>query len=280
MKTKKKNLGSYPNDARKLFWKLGTCSRTLFHIVNRELGSDKELEELASNSLAGGIFQEGEQCGMLWGASLAVGTEAYKRCDTQEQAIAVAIKATQSIMASFEEREKTINCKDITRCNFNNKWSFAKYMVSGRFLYCFKLVEQWAPEAVEIAIKELSEEQLHQYHNSMSCATEVVRRMGGTDEEMIMVAGFAGGLGLSGGGCGVLSAAIWMKSLKWYRENDKKMVIKTPYAKQTLEAFYKATNGKISCSEIINKQFKNIEDHTNFVKNNGCSELIKALVES
>jgi len=42
----------------------------------------------------------------------------------------------------------------------------------------------------------------------MSCASEVVRRMGGRDEERVMVSGFAGGLGLSGNGRGALSAAI------------------------------------------------------------------------
>ena len=127
-----------PTDASKVFRKLGTCSRTFFHILNREFGHPKELEELAADSLAGGILQQGQQCGMLWGASLAVGGEAYRKCKDQNEAICVAIKATQDIMESFSKNENTINCRDITHCDFSSKLSFAKYMFSGRFLYCFK----------------------------------------------------------------------------------------------------------------------------------------------
>ena len=79
-----------PKDASKVFRKLRTCSRTFFHILNREFGHPKELEELAADSLAGGILQQGQQCGMLWGASLAVGGEAYRKCTDQNEAICVA----------------------------------------------------------------------------------------------------------------------------------------------------------------------------------------------
>ncbi|MCK7536420.1 MAG: C-GCAxxG-C-C family protein [Marinilabiliales bacterium] len=43
--------------------------------------------------------------------------------------------------------------------------------------------------------------------------------MGGTEEESIMVAGFAGGIGLSGNTCGALTAAIWYKMLEWGKNN-------------------------------------------------------------
>ena len=39
----------------------------------------------------------------------------------------------------------------------------------------------------------------------ISCASEVAAKMGASDEEMVMVAGFAGGLGLSGNACGALA---------------------------------------------------------------------------
>ena len=67
-----------PKDGKKVFRKLGTCSRTFFYILNREFGHPRELEERASDVLAGGIMQKGHQCGMLWGASLAIGAEAYR----------------------------------------------------------------------------------------------------------------------------------------------------------------------------------------------------------
>ena len=56
----------------------------------------------------------------------------------------------------------------------------------------------------------------------LSCASEVAGKMGASDEEMTMVAGFAGGIGLSGNACGALGAAIWMKTLAWCREHPGK----------------------------------------------------------
>lgn len=48
-----------PKDGKKVFRKLGTCSRTFFYILNREFGHLKEREERASDVLAGGIMQKG-----------------------------------------------------------------------------------------------------------------------------------------------------------------------------------------------------------------------------
>ncbi|WP_378174984.1 C-GCAxxG-C-C family (seleno)protein [Aquimarina sp. SS2-1] len=269
-----------PKDGTKVFIKLGTCSRTFFYILNREFGHQREIEERASDSLAGGIMQKGHQCGILWGASLAVGAEAYRTCKDQNQAIQVAINATQHLITSFSKRESTINCRDITHCDFSSKLSMTKYMLTGRFLHCFKLAGQWAPEAVQAALKGLSNKNNEPSKACVSCATEVAKKMGASDEEMIMVAGFAGGLGLSGEGCGALAAAIWMKSLIWCQEEAKKSSLKNPYSKKLLDIFYHNTDSKIICSEITGKHFETIDDHTEFIKNGGCNKLIEILAES
>ena len=274
------NIKNGPKDGKKIFLKLGTCSRTFFYILNREFGHQKELEERASDSLAGGIMQKGHQCGMLWGASLAAGAEAYRKCKNQNQAIDVTVNATQKIMKSFSEREHTMNCREITHCDFSSKLSMAKYFFSGRFLHCFNLAEKWAPEAVKSAIEGLSNKEMITTKECKSCATEVAKRMGASDEEMIMVAGFAGGLGLSGAACGALAAAIWIKSLLWCQEEVKKSSLNNPYSKKTLNTFYQTTNSKIICSDITGIHFNNIEDHTKFIKNGGCGKLIETLAKS
>jgi hypothetical protein len=74
---------------------------------------------------------------MLWGASMAVGTESFRRYDDQGQATAVTITATQHIMESFLITAKSVDCGEITETDFGNKWSFAKYMVTGKFYGCF-----------------------------------------------------------------------------------------------------------------------------------------------
>jgi hypothetical protein len=104
--------------------------------------------------------------------------------------------------------------------------------------------------------------------------------MGASDEEMIMVAGFAGGLGLSGAGCGALSAAIWMKSLAWCREESKKSSLKSPGAKNTLEIFYKTTGSNIRCDDITGMHFNTAGEHTHYIRNGGCNSLLKTLAQS
>jgi hypothetical protein len=221
-------------------------------------------------------MQQGYQCGMLWGASLAVGAEAYRRTNNVHQAQSVAIKATQYIMDSFIKRERTINCREITHCDFNSNWSFAKYFFSGRFLHCFDLAQKWAPEAVQSAMKGLNKIPPKNCGACINCASRVIQLMGGTEEEMAMVAGFAGGLGLSGSGCGALSAAIWKKSLDWCKENNKKSSFKNSNAKETIESFL-TQETKILCSEITNRTFKNIDEYTAFIKAGGCTNLINSL---
>lgn len=55
------------NDTKEVFRKCDTCSRAIAHILNHEFRHPKEHEERALNSLAGGIMNQGHQCGMLWG---------------------------------------------------------------------------------------------------------------------------------------------------------------------------------------------------------------------
>jgi hypothetical protein len=271
-------------NATKTFLKKGTCSRTFFHILNREFGYPQENKELALDPLAGGIMQLGYQCGMLWGSSLAVGAESFRRNDEQGKAIASAITATKNIMESFTNRTKTADCSDITNADLKSKLSMAKYMLTGKFITCFKLAGKWAPEAVQAANEGLSKEQDDLSKTQVSCASEVARKMGASDEEIVMVSGFAGGMGLSGNACGALGAAIWLKTLAWCRENPGKSGYKdvtyNPNAENTLEAFYGATDYELLCSKISVQRFKTIDDHTEFIKNGGCAELIDVLARS
>ncbi len=267
-------------DAKKLFIKLGTCSRTLFYILNREFGFPMETEEHAVDPLAGGIMQQGYQCGMLWGTSLAVGAESFRRNNDPGDAIGMAITTTQRLMESFSKRTKHIDCIDITECDWTSKIAMAKFMLTGSFLSCLKLAKKWAPEAIQSATDGFSHEQSGLSLVPKSCATEVAQKMGATDEEMVMVAGFAGGLGLSGNACGALSAAIWMNTLAWCREHTGKSVHNNPNAKNTLESFYGAANYEMLCQKISGQSFKTIDDHTEFINNDGCDKLINTLAQS
>ncbi len=267
-------------DFKRIFIKKGACSHTLFYILNREFDHLKEAEECASDPLAGGLVQTGHQCGMLWGATLAVGAESFRRHENRDLAIGVAIKATQHLLESFEKRAKSANCRDITGCNFNSILGLAKAFLLGRFFRCFSLVDKWAPEAIQAAYEGLSLEQTDLPPLPISCASEVAKKMGASDEEMVMVAGFAGGIGLSGNGCGALAAAVWMTILQLVRKENWKYSLSDPVTTGILKKFYEATNCEMECHKICGQTFKTIGDHTEFIKNGGCDTLINSLAQS
>lgn len=271
-----------PQDTKRVFWKYGACSHTFFYILNREFGCPKETEERASGLLAGGLMRTGHQCGMLWGATLAVGAESFRRHSDRGQAIGAAVTATQHLMESFSKRAKSVNCRDITGCDFSNKLDLVRGLLKAVltgivFSRCFRLAAKWAPEAIQSAKEGLSDHRPDLSQTPVSCASEVAKRMGASDEEMVMVAGFAGGMGLSGNACGALGAAIWMNTLAWCRQHPGKSTLSNPNAKNTLKAFYGATGSEILCNKICGQYFKTIDDHTNFIKNGGCDKLITLL---
>ncbi len=263
--------------AKRTFLKKGTCSRTFFYILDREFGHPLEEEEKAIDPMAGGILQQGYQCGMIWGASMAVGAESLRRINNPDRAIGLAILATQHLMKSFVTRTTTIECEEITSCDFTNKKSFAKFMLRGKFVNCLKLAGKWAPEALDASNEGLSPDQAELPQQSMSCASEVVRNMGASEEEMLMVAGFAGGLGLSGSGCGALAAAVWMNALIHNRKQTGKPANFDPGTDLTLKAFYEETDYEMECNKICGRRFATLEEHMEFLKNGGCKKLIQIL---
>lgn len=265
---------------KRTFLKQGTCSRTFFYILNREFGHPMENEEQAVDLLAGGILQQGYQCGMLWGASCAAGAESFRRCNGDcNRAIGMSIKATQHIIKSFVSKANFPDCSDITEVEWTKKWSIAKYMFSGKFWNCFKLAEKWAPEAIQSATEGLSLDPKDLPETPVSCASEVIRKMGGTNMEMVIVSGFAGGLGLSGNGCGALSAAIWMNALRRIRKQSYKYSLHDPVTEKILNLFYQATDYEMECNKITGKHFASVADHTHFLNDGGCGKLIDILAQ-
>ena len=115
------------NDAKQVFKKSGTCSKTFFHILNREFDHQKVSEETAADPLAGGLMQKGHQCGMLWGASLAIGVESNHRFKNPDVATRMAIEATKQVTESFDKAAGTMNCRDITKCNMDSFFGMTKW---------------------------------------------------------------------------------------------------------------------------------------------------------
>jgi hypothetical protein len=278
---KMNNSITIPQDTKKIFKKLGTCSRTFCFLLDRAFGHSMESEEHAADPLVAGIMKRGHQCGMLWGCALAVGAESHRVYKDRGKAIAAAITGTQYVMKSFLKYKKSVNCREITGYDLSNKFDMIKFMAKVLILRdktCYNFSEEWAPEAIQSAKEGLSSGLKNFSRKPVSCASEVVKKMGAGNQEIVMVAGLAGGMGLSGNGCGALGAATWLHFLRECRVNpDSKKIFSNQAVNDTIKGFLDATDSEMSCNKICGRNFNSIDEHSEFIKNGGCDKLINLL---
>ncbi|MBT8380307.1 MAG: C-GCAxxG-C-C family protein [Ignavibacteria bacterium] len=250
-------------------------------VLNRAFDHPLEKEEQAATPLAGGIMQYGYQCGMIWGAALAAGAQAYRLFGSGSKAEVKAIVATQKIVESFRAINNNINCYEITGID---KSSSAMQMIKffilkGGTLHCLHMSGIYAKKAFNEINSSLSDNDLESPTLPVSCPAMLAEKMGTTDRQRIMAAGFAGGIGLCGGACGALGAAIWFKGIKNIKEGKNKIDFKSSEASELIDKFLKCTDYEFECSKIVGRKFENVEDHANFLDKGGCSKIINTLAE-
>jgi putative redox-active protein with C_GCAxxG_C_C motif len=238
-----------------------------------------EPEEKAALPFAGGIMQHGYQCGMIWGAVLAAGVQAYKLHGSGPQAEATAIIAAQRLVESFRALCKDINCVEITGIDKSSSvmQMIIFFLLKGGTISCLRMSAKFAMAAFSEINTALSEESSAVPSTPVSCAAMVAHKMGVSDLHMVMAAGFAGGIGLSGGACGALGASIWIKGMKNLLEGDTKINFKSPAALNTIQRFLKCSDYQFECRDIVGRKFKDIEDHACYLRTGGCSKLIDVL---
>ena len=266
-------------EARSLLFKLG-CTGAVYSVVNKNFGQRDSEVEKATGPLCGGILQEGHQCGMLWGAALAAGAEANRRMKDTNAATSLAISTAHDLVDSFTQRTSRVNCRDISRCNQKSMLGQIKFFITGKPLNCARLIGRWAPEAVDTADKSLAIKPASSDTPVVSCASIVAEKIGAGKEKAMMLAGFAGGIGLSGNACGALGAAVYLKAEKWFRENpdDRRFIV--PGSEEIMRDFMFENKGEVRCSKICGKTFNTPEEHSDYIQNGGCSKLIDLLASA
>ncbi len=254
-------------------------------VVDGSFGHPMKLEEEAAVPLAGGIMNHGFQCGMLWGASLAAGAEAYRRFGSGPQAEATAIMVSERLVKTFRDRTKNeINCTEITEISFREIKGFApilKYFVKGGKIgpgACFRLAAGYAQDAFNVINAALPEEPVEAPSPPVSCASVLAKKMGASEMHAVMASGFAGGISLSGGACGALAAAIWLTAMDGREEGASKIgYFNNPDYAAVIDRFVESTDCEFECCEIVGRKFESIDDHAAYLREGGCSEVIEAL---
>ena len=229
--------------------------------------------------LAGGIMQHGYQCGMIWGATLAAGAQAYRLLGPGPQAETAAVNAAQRLVESFRARNKNINCQEITNIDKSSSTMqmIMYFLIKGGTIGCMRMAAKYAPVAFSEINTALSEKHIEAPSPPVSCAAMLAQKMGVSDMHTVMAAGFAGGIGLCGGACGALGAAIWIIGMNSSKEGPVKIDFKNPKAIETIERFMKCTDFEFECSKIVGRKFENIHDHACHLRDGGCSKIIEVL---
>ena len=229
--------------------------------------------------LAGGIMQHGYQCGMIWGATLAAGAQAYRLLGPGPQAETKAIIAAQRLVESFRARNNSINCLEITNIDKSSSTMqmITYFLIKGGTIGCMRMAARYAPVAFSEINTALSEEHIEAPSPPVSCAAMLAQKMGVSDMHAVMAAGFAGGIGLCGGACGALGAAIWIIGMNSSKEGVGKIDFKNPKAIDAIDRFMKCTDSEFECSKIVGRRFENIGDHADYLRDGGCSKIIEVL---
>jgi len=224
-------------------------------------------------------MQHGYQCGMIWGATLASGAQAYRLLGPGPQAETKAIITAQRLVESFRAQNNNINCLEITNIDKSSSTMqmIMCFLIKGGTIGCIRMASRYARVAFSEINSALPEKSIDVPSPPISCAAMLAQKMGVSDMHTVMAAGFAGGIGLCGDACGALGAAIWINGMNSYKEQANKISFNDPKALDTIDRFVKCTDFKFECSEIVGRRFTNIDDHAGYLRNGGCSKIIEVL---
>ncbi len=151
------------------------------------------------------------------------------------------------------------------------------FLIKGGVVGCLRMAAKYAPVAFSEINTALSEKHIEAPSAPASCSAMLAQKMGVSDMHTVMAAGFAGGIGLCGGACGALGAAIWIIGMNSLKEGVGKIEFQNPSALDAIDRFMKCTDDEFDCSEIVGRRFENVDDHAGYLRDGGCSEIIEVL---
>jgi hypothetical protein len=159
-----------------------------------------------------------------------------------------------------------------------------KYLVKGGKIgpgACFRLAAGYAQDTFNTIEAALPAEPVEAPSHPVSCAAMLAKKVCAAERHVVMVSGFAGGIGLSGGGCGALGVAIWLAAMDSPEEGANKLgYFNNPVYSAIVDRFLENTDYEFECCEIVGRNFESIDDHAAYLRHGGCSEIIETLAGS
>lgn len=249
-------------------------------VVNASFDNTYPAEERASDPFGGGIANHGYQCGMVWGAGFAAGSRACQLHGSGPKAEAFAIEASKRLVEAFQKHSRgKIDCTDIIQLNMKSGKGVLKFFLKGGPIRCYRMSAKYAPDAYDVlAEMEIADEDIPA-DLPVSCTSLLARKLGMTEEQVVMAAGLAGGVGLSGGACGALGVLVWHYALN-NPDEEFSFDPSSSWVGKVTENFLKCSDYKFECEEIVGRKFESVEDHAEYLCGGGCAEMIEGLAKA
>jgi hypothetical protein len=248
-------------------------------VLNKAFSHPLEVEEKAAMPLAGGIMQHGYQCGITWGAALAAGAQAYHLFGPGTLSESMTIISAQNLVKTFRNRNDETDCLELTGTEWQKPIDMFKYFVKGGPVRCLSMASTFAPLAFRAINSSLSENHINAPSPPVSCTAMLAEKMGASELHQVMAAGLAGGIGLSGGACGALGAAIWIIEMNCIKQGSKLLDFNNPESIAAVDKFVECTGKEFKCATITGQRFRNVEDQIGYLNEGGCLDIIDTLAQ-
>jgi len=119
-----------PQKAKTRFEQDFSCSQSVFSTLAPEMGIPEEMALKIASAFGGGMSRQGEVCGAVTGALMALGLKYGSTSPDEEEAVR---EASQELMQRFKEKNGSLLCRDLLGHRLNTLEEREKAKESGVF---------------------------------------------------------------------------------------------------------------------------------------------------
>ncbi len=280
----------YIRQSKKLLFRtLNCCESQIVPFQNaHEIDNDVLLK--AVTGLAGGMYNRGSTCGVVFGAAINLAMLKNKELENWTPGDELfLLKQVADYVKWFEESFGGHLCRDRTELDFQTMRGKVGLLFPKKAKGCVKQ----SALSMKYLLTHDSKIEVESCSEYDHCATDVLRmvrqRTGIGDKTIEQLSTVLdGGIGMSGGGCGALAGGIIALGLQFGNEHSKEDAFKKRNMFRTIpRKFSKITNelinqfeekfGTLECEEIAKRQFDGFED---FLKQREeCQPIIDWVIE-
>ncbi len=274
--------------AKKLLYRTFNCSESQIIPLQIAENIDNDLILKSVIGLAGGVYNHGSTCGVIFGTAINYALRLYKIKENWSVADEISLnKNINDYITWFKNKYGSTLCRDRTELDFTT--------IKGKLGL---LIPEKAKGCISQTAKSMIYQFEHKYQNLDSvkldiepkyCARDTLDKIyknTGVGDNVIRQLSVVldGGIAYSGNACGALVAGIMMLGLKFGVDHTKNDVESfkhlfrynpssfTKPANKLIEQF-KQQFGTLECSGICNREFDGWIDFQEYRKNS-CDNLI------